>query len=97
MASKYLDFSGEIITDESKARIDFIKLGLLISKGEVFCESSYGFEHLNLTDDESIKNSVNRIIVSMSQNEIRLDSINRDNIGVINLLFNDNSTLEIGE
>lgn len=97
METKYLDFSGEIITDESKAQIDFIKLGLLISKGEVFCEESYGYEHLNLNDDESIKNSTNRIISSMSQNEIKLTEIDRSNDGLINLSFNDNSSLEIGE
>jgi hypothetical protein len=94
---KYLDFEGNLIEDSNKAQIDFIKLNLLIPKGSVFCRPGYGYEHFDIKDDESIRETIKSLLHNMESNDINIKSIDRSIDGTVIIKFTgSDSNITIG-
>jgi hypothetical protein len=83
-----LDYNGNIISDRNKARMDYIKLNLLINSGEVFGFKNYGHNLLDVKNDSSITSEIEFIKKSMTvSDDLSIDEINRKVQGVVSITF----------
>lgn len=79
-----IDFFGNPASLD-KAKVDFIKLMMLIYSGEVFGSRKYGHEYLDIYDDDSIKSAISKANDILVGNPVEVSQIDRSNPGVIKI------------
>lgn len=85
-----LDFFGNIVSLD-KAKVDFIKLMLLIYSGEVFGFRKYGHDYLDIYDDGSIHAAIDKANDVLVGNKVEVAQIDRANPGVIKIKLEGNA------
>lgn len=81
---KGLDFFGNTVSPD-KAKVDFIKLMLILYSGEVFGFPKYGHEYMDPYNDDSISAAIERASSILVGNPVSVTSIDRSNPHVIKI------------
>lgn len=90
-----LDFFGNPASPD-KAKVDFIKLMLLIYSGEVFGFRKYGHDYMDIYDDDSLKAAVQKANEVLIGNPVEVSQIDRSSPGVIKIrLTGDAEPIEV--
>ena len=79
-----LDFFGNKVSLD-KAKVDFIKLMMIIYSGEVFGFPKYGHDYMDLYDDDSLGAAIEQASSILLGNPVSVTAIDRSNPHVIKI------------